>query len=457
MRKFSIAYSVTTTEYFERLRPLGGAILLDSGKPSSERGRFDILVAAPMASLVYSRGKLRGVNLPVDWKQDEPPFQLLERCYTKLQQNLDTLGELPFGAGFVGHFSYDLGRTVESLPSHALDDNLLPEMQIGLYGWSVVIDHEASQAWLLVSDLVSPNDVAMLKQQVATATTTERHAFTLTQPFKSNVSEAEYHQKLAAIDEYIRAGDCYQVNFAQRHTASFEGDPWEAYKALREKAPTHYAAYFDTEHGAVLSLSPERFLTVNKQQQVITQPIKGTRPRDPDPQQDQAMIDDLTSAEKDRAENVMIVDLLRNDISKSCALNSVKVPKLFAVESYRNVHHLVSTVTGTLAEGKTPVALLEGAFPGGSITGAPKIRAMEIIDELEPHRRAIYCGSIGYISLSGEMDTSITIRTLLAENNTIHCWGGGGIVADSNSHAEYQETYDKVNNLLKTLEGLSER
>lgn len=185
---------------------------------------------------------------------------------------------------------------------------------------------------------------------------------------------------------------------------------------------------------------------------VTTQPIKGTRPRDDNPEIDNAYINDLITSEKDRAENVMIVDLLRNDISKTCIAGSVKAQKLFDVEHYKNVHHLVSTVIGQLQPQQTPIDLLEHCFPGGSITGAPKIRAMEIIDELESHRRHIYCGSIGYICNSGRMDTSITIRTLLAEDNAMYTWAGGGIVADSVSSAEYQETFDKINNLLKALE-----
>jgi para-aminobenzoate synthetase component 1 len=208
--------------------------------------------------------------------------------------------------------------------------------------------------------------------------------------------------------------------------------------------------------GAILSLSPERFLLSDQQGQVETRPIKGTRPRGQSPEADKALADELYNATKDRAENLMIVDLLRNDLSRNCEPGSIDVPELFSIESYPNVHHLVSVIRGQLKPNTGPLQLLRDAFPGGSITGAPKIRAMEIIDELEPQRRSIYCGSIGYISCSGRMDTSITIRTLLCRDDSIYCWAGGGIVADSKIEEEYQETFNKVNNLIEGLQRLSQ-
>ncbi|WMR32327.1 anthranilate synthase component I family protein, partial [Metapseudomonas otitidis] len=207
------------------------------------------------------------------------------------------------------------------------------------------------------------------------------------------------------------------------------------------------------EAGAIVSLSPERFIRLS-QGQVETRPIKGTRPRGLTPDEDLAQADDLLGSPKDRAENLMIVDLLRNDLGRSCRIGSVRVPELFALESYPNVHHLVSAVRGELAEGKDALDLLAGSFPGGSITGAPKIRAMEIIDELEPTRRSIYCGSLLYLDVRGEMDSSIAIRTLLVKDGQASCWGGGGIVADSDWQAEYRESITKVQVLLRTLEAL---
>lgn len=221
---------------------------------------------------------------------------------------------------------------------------------------------------------------------------------------------------------------------------------------LARRLPDPFAGYQALpDGGAIISLSPERFLRISAGQ-VETRPIKGTRPRHIDPEQDQAQADALLASRKDRAENLMIVDLLRNDLGRSCRVGSVRVPELFALESYPNVHHLVSAVTGELAADKDALDLIAGSFPGGSITGAPKIRAMQIIDELEPTRRALYCGSLLYLDVRGEMDSSIAIRSLLAKDGQINCWGGGGIVADSNGQAEYQESITKVKVLLATLE-----
>jgi len=325
-------------------------------------------------------------------------------------------------------------------------------MQVGIYLWALVIDHQQQRTELVFQPAMGEDAraqiISLLEDNAETASPAP---FVLKQGFTANVDKAAYETRLSAIDEYIHAGDCYQVNFAQRFSSQFDGDPMDAYLRLRKRAPVPFAAYMETPDGAVLSLSPERFLEV-RDRKVSTKPIKGTRPTRQDPEQNQAEIEDLLSSTKDRSENLMIVDLLRNDLSKACEFGSVKVPALFALESYANVHHLVSTVTGTLDEKHNPIDLLRDCFPGGSITGAPKLRAMEIIEELEPHRRSVYCGSIGYISFCGQMDTSITIRTLLAEQGRIHCWAGGGIVADSDIDEEYQETFNKVNNLLRTLE-----
>ncbi|MEO7726326.1 MAG: aminodeoxychorismate synthase component I, partial [Burkholderiales bacterium] len=251
--------------------------------------------------------------------------------------------------------------------------------------------------------------------------------------------------------DYIQAGDCYQINLAQRFAAPATGDPWLAYQALRVINPAPYAAYLNTPHGQVLSASPERFLKLERRR-VETKPIKGTRPRAGHPRVDAELAAELKASAKDRAENVMIVDLLRNDLSKNCEPGSVRVPRLFDVESFATVHHLVSTVTGTLRQGHDALDLLRGCFPGGSITGAPKLRAMQIIEELEPHRRGVYCGAIGYIGCDGNMDLNIAIRTLVYAGGSVRFWAGGGIVADSRLEDEYQETFDKAAAILKMLQ-----
>jgi para-aminobenzoate synthetase component 1 len=275
--------------------------------------------------------------------------------------------------------------------------------------------------------------------------------FRITAPIASNLSREQYAAAFRRVLDYIRAGDCYQINLAQRFAAPATGDPWLAYQALRVLNPAPFAAYLNTPYGQVLSASPERFLKLAGRG-VETRPIKGTRAREGHPRVDAERAAELKVSAKDRAENVMIVDLLRNDLSKNCELGTVKVPKLFDVESFATVHHLVSTVTGTLREGRDALDLLRGSFPGGSITGAPKLRAMQIIEELEPHRRGVYCGAIGYIGSDGDMDLNIAIRTLVYTGGTVRFWAGGGIVADSLVEAEYQESFDKAAAMLKLLQ-----
>ena len=260
----------------------------------------------------------------------------------------------------------------------------------------------------------------------------------------------EYAEKFRRIKHYIREGDCYQVNLAQRFAATAEGDPWLAYQELRRINPAPFAAYLHTPSAHVLSASPEQFLEV-RDQCVVTKPIKGTRPRAPHPDADRRLAEALLTSTKDRAENVMIVDLLRNDLGKCCVPGSVRVPKLFALESFATVHHLVSTVTGELRPEVGPLELLRACFPGGSITGAPKLRAMEIIEELEPHRRGVYCGAIGYVGFDGAMDTNIAIRTMVFNDGVVRFWAGGGIVQDSVLGEEYQETFDKAAAMLRLL------
>lgn len=454
-RQLSLPYLEYSQDYFSRIRHLPYPVFLDSGKPASRYGRYDIISAAPQAILISRADQTTLIRDNEQQTLESLPFNALKALYAEAslscpQPDDEAIAALPFCGGMLGYFSYDLGRTIEQMPELSQNDMTLPDMQAGIYSWAIIVDHEQQQSTLVCSPLCSEADANDIQKLLSVAAQ-ETDQFRLTEPFTSNVTEQDYHQALTKIDDYIHAGDCYQVNFAQRFTATCEGDAWAAYQYLREHAPTPYSAFFDTPDGAILSLSPEQFLEV-QDGKVTTKPIKGTRPRGSEAESDQALKDELADSEKDRAENLMIVDLLRNDISKVCDHGSVRVPKLFDIESYRNVHHLVSTITGKLNNQFSPIDLLEQSFPGGSITGAPKIRAMEIIEELEPNRRSIYCGSIGYLSFNGRLDSSITIRTLLCQDNRIHCWAGGGIVADSEISDEYQETYNKVNNLLRSLE-----
>ncbi|WP_179180017.1 aminodeoxychorismate synthase component I [Pseudomonas sivasensis] len=439
-----LPYRANPAEYFAAIRHAPGAVLLDSGRPAAERGRYDLLSAWPEATLAVD--------------PDESGSNFLRR----LRKNLSQLGEaklpdgyeLPFAGGLIGYLSYDFGRHLEQLPHLAVDDLHLPDARFGLYAWALISDHLAQTSQLVFHPALADSErqrlITLFSGDAATAPAT----FKLQGPMAPDLSVEAYHQAIERIQDYIQAGDCYQVNFAQRFRAPCSGDPWVAYCALREACPTPFSGFQSLPNdGAVLSLSPERFVRVSERQ-VETRPIKGTRPRGVTPEEDAAHATELLASPKDRAENLMIVDLLRNDLGRSCRTGSVSVPELFSLESYPNVHHLVSSVTGTLADDKDALDLIAGSFPGGSITGAPKIRAMQIIDELEPTRRGLYCGSLVYLDVRGEMDSSIAIRSLLVKDGQVCCWGGGGIVADSQWEAEYQESLTKVRVLLQTLEGL---
>jgi len=268
---------------------------------------------------------------------------------------------------------------------------------------------------------------------------------------RSNFTRAGYLDAVAHVIEYIFGGDIFQANLSQRLEAPLAGTPLELYGRLRRRNPAPFAAFLEFGDVVVASSSPERFLRVHDGRRVETRPIKGTRPRGVGPEHDAALALALTESDKDRAENVMIVDLLRNDLSRVCRPGTVCVPELFAVEHYATVHHLVSTVVGELAPEHDAVDLVQAAFPGGSITGAPKVRAMQIIAELEPTQRAVYCGSIGYLSVTGALDTSIVIRTYLVLGRDVYFQVGGGIVADSDPEEEYRETLDKARGLVAAL------
>ncbi|MDA7086613.1 aminodeoxychorismate synthase component I [Pseudomonas sp. SA3-5] len=440
----ALPYSADPATYFSVVCHAPGAVLLDAGRPAAQRGRYDLISAWPMAELIPA--------------PEERANDFLQR----LRASLATLGEakapdacpLPFVGGLIGYLGYDFGRRLESLPDQASDDLGLADAQLGLYAWALITDHHLGTSQLMFHPTLSSQQRQRLIELFDAPHAQAQAPFRLTRAFRADIDENEYRQAIERIQAYIQAGDCYQVNFAQRFRSHYQGDPWTAYRALRAACPTPFAGYLaQADNGAIISLSPERFLRVSEGR-VETRPIKGTRPRHGDPEQDAAQADALLASLKDRAENLMIVDLLRNDLGRSCATGSVRVPELFALESYPNVHHLVSAVTGMLAPGKDALDLIAGSFPGGSITGAPKIRAMQIIDELEPTRRALYCGSLLYLDVRGELDSSIAIRSLLAKDGQISCWGGGGIVADSNWQAEYQESITKVKVLLETLEGM---
>ncbi len=421
--------------WFARLSHLPFAMLLHSGYAAHPYSRFDILVADPLKTLTTD-----------DLSPTDDPLMQLQQEISALKLSATPNPDLPFQGGALGLFGYDLGRRFETLPNHAKEDIPLPDMAVGLYDWALIVDHHRQ-----VVSLLSHSDVNARLAWLEAQKSAPADAFSLTSDWRSNMSRQEYAEKFARVQAYLQSGDCYQVNLAQRFQATYQGDEWQAFTRLNASNRAPFSAFIRLEHGAILSLSPERFIHL-ADGTIQTRPIKGTLPRLADPVADRLQAEKLAASPKDRAENLMIVDLMRNDIGRVAEPGSVRVPELFVVEPFPAVHHLVSTVIARLPGARTPCDLLRAAFPGGSITGAPKVRAMEIIDELEPHRRNAWCGSIGYVSLCGTMDTSITIRTLTACNGNLYCSAGGGIVADSQVEAEYQETFDKVNRILKQLE-----
>lgn len=451
----ALPYSSDPLALFARLRKRPGAVLLDSGRPVAT-GRYDILSSDPLATLEItptghplfnsSQLQLPAAFSDIDSNSPANSFALQEWLLAQLPSH-QIESELPFLGGLIGYWSYDLGRNNLAVSSQHPSATALPLARLGLYDWCITIDHEQRQAWLVASPLRQQQVTEWLAQPLD-----EGNApFSLTSAFQAELSQADYTERFDAVQRYIRAGDCYQINLAQRFSARYQGDEWQAYLRLRKATPTPFSGFMAWNNQAVLSLSPERFIQC-RDGLVETRPIKGTRPRGSTQEEDRTLAEELLSSTKDRAENVMIVDLLRNDLGRVCTPGTIRVPQLCQLESYPNVHHLVSVVQGQLAENHSPLSLLTAASPGGSITGAPKIRAMQIIDELEPCQRSVYCGSLGYLDTRGSMDTSIAIRTMVADAGTLHVWGGGGLVADSKAEEEYTETLDKIRHLIGALE-----
>lgn len=355
---------------------------------------------------------------------------------------------LPLGAGAVGYFSYDLKQFIEKLPCLAHDDLKLPDCIMGFYDHVLTYDNLKRETYL--SGIGPKSRVDEFRDICSTARGQESAAFSSAPKLKSNFTKESYAKAVKKAKDYIRMGDIYQVNLSQRFEADLNIKPLSLYSRLRRISPAPFSSYLDFKDLSILSSSPERFL-FKKDRFIETRPIKGTRPRGDNRSADQLLGRELKESAKDNAEHIMIVDLERNDLGRICEYGSVKVAESAALEKYSNVFHLTSTVTGHLREGADAIDCLTAAFPGGSITGAPKIRSMEIIEELEPVKRSVYTGAVGYISFDGNMDTSIVIRTFIVKGRKIYFSVGGGIVADSVPENEYDETLDKAGGLLASL------
>ena len=441
-----VPYSPDGCELFQRIRDMPDAVFLDSSHPHARGGRYDIMAAQPVTDCVPTLAPRASEG------QSREFFSALGELHGEYYGGMQPASQdIPFCGGLLGYLGYELGNSLHGVKNSG-DSQPLPVARLLPYDWCIVQDHLLRRAVLVTQPRVSASQREQLLAQVRQPLTGRAGDFQLLQRFGANMDQTEYRQAFEHIQAYIQAGDCYQVNLAQRFNAPYSGDPWHAYRRLRALAAAPFAAYIATgSQEALLCLSPERFLSLHGNH-VETSPIKGTRPRYEDKAADQLAAAELRSSDKDRAENLMIVDLLRNDLGRSCVPGSIHVDRLFEVQSFPTVHHLVSTISGELQPQRSAIELLRDSFPGGSITGAPKRRAMEIIAELEPHARQAYCGSVLYISADGRMDSNIAIRSLLCAQGEVLCWGGGGIVADSQWQMEYQETFDKVGRFLGALE-----
>jgi para-aminobenzoate synthetase component I len=459
-------------------------LFLDSAAGSTsiephQLGRYSFVAADPVL-VVRSKGPLTEMGEGGTWRTVGGDALGAVGAVLQGWAAPSVPGIPPFQGGAAGYIGYDYGAVLERVPATRYDDLGVPDVVLGLYDWVIAWDHASREAWLISTGLTAsgPPDESRARAraaQVRARLGTNRVA--PSQPraaagpagtaapsypvtaldrapdgLRSTFTHRGYLDAVARVREYIVAGDIFQANLSQRLQAPLREAPFELYRRLRRRNPAPFAAYFDAGELTVLSASPERFLRLDEHGAVETRPIKGTRPRGLGPMHDAALGRALAESEKDRAENVMIVDLLRNDLSRVCRPGSVRVPELFALEHHPTVHHLVSTVIGELAPGRDAIDLIRATFPGGSITGAPKVRAMEIIAELEPTRRGVYCGSVGYLSRSGAMDTSIVIRTFVRVGDQVYFQAGGGIVADSDPELEYRETLDKARGLIAALE-----
>ncbi|MBB4002539.1 aminodeoxychorismate synthase component I [Aurantimonas endophytica] len=440
-----------------RLRRLGGLAFLDSAMRHETLGRYAFVAAAPFASFSVDAGgaSLDGTRLP------GPPLTALDALLARYRS--DTIAGLPpFQGGAAGFIAYDFAHHLERLAVPPDLDPALPTMRFGLYDTVLAFDLAAGRAFVISTG--HPAEGAARAGRARERIATFREALATPEPvpppapagrldWRSNFFAGPYRDAIERVREYILAGDIYQANIAQTfQTALPEGfDSFELYRRLRQTNAAPFAAFLEYPDLAIASSSPERFLKLTDRR-VEARPIKGTAKRSAEPTEDRALAAALLASEKDRAENVMIVDLMRNDLSRVCEADSVEVPVLCGLESYAAVHHLVSVVTGRLRPDRTAADLVAATFPGGSITGAPKLRAMDIITEIERTAREVYCGSIGYFGFDGTMDLNIAIRTVSFRGGRARLSAGGGITVLSEPAAEYEETFTKAVKVFASFE-----
>ena len=456
---------LSAVAFFELFRREPFCFFLDSGMDPQKLGRYSFMGGNPFL-LLSSRGEnISTIRDSVESIEQGNPLDALGRYLETYRLDSGIL-PVPFTGGAVGYISYDICHFIEKLPKRAVDDLQLPECCFGFYDLVLAFDNLLGKAFIVSTGFPELDDKRRLNRArerlqefKARLASLLRYGGELSPKpppvgeqisLRSNFTRESYMEAVEQARQYIIDADIFEVNISQRFEAEIPITPWELYLRLRQINPAPFAAYLDFDEVTIISASPERFIRCQKDW-VETRPIKGTASRGKTPREDRAKAKELLSSIKDHAENMMIVDLERNDLGRVCRFGTVKVTELAILEKYPTVYHLTSTVVGQLKEGKGRIELLKATLPGGSITGAPKIRAMEIIDELESTRRSIYTGNIGYLGFNGNMDLSIVIRTFLIKGNRAYFQAGGAVVFDSQPEAEYQETMDKVQALIDAL------
>ncbi|WP_199533969.1 aminodeoxychorismate synthase component I [Romboutsia weinsteinii] len=436
-------------EIFTIFKDENNSFILDSAMDAKKLGRYSFISSNPFKVLKYK-------------ESDENPLDKLKFELEQYKVNNDS--DLPFIGGAVGYLSYDLGNYIEKLPRTAIDDTDVYDLYFGLYNYVVVVDHLENKTYIAtpgINDDEEKNVLSIVESKIKLAEENGIDSICYEEkevkPVKlsSNFTKDEFKNSVNKVRDYIKQGDIYQANLTQRFTGETNLSSYELYRDLRRFSPAPFGAFLNFDGVHVLSNSPERFIKCIDRK-IEARPIKGTRPRGKTKEEDLRLQEELKNSEKDKAELLMIVDLERNDIGRISKIGSVKVPELFVIEPYTNVNHLVATVVGELQDNKDSIDVIKATFPGGSITGAPKIRAMEIIDELEPTQRNVYTGSIGYIGFDGDMDLNIAIRTIVKKEQKVHFQVGGGMTWDSDPSEEYQETLDKAQSIMRALRGYYE-
>jgi para-aminobenzoate synthetase component I len=446
MIKEELIYYSDSSIYFEKIKHLEWPVFLDScyqkDKPQSKFARFDIITANPFVKIRSNKGVTHVLDKDGDHQYKKSSLDILDNLMAKYSKPSNNI---PFVGGAIGYCSYELNLKTKK-------NNIIDAMVMGIYDWALIVDHLNKKSYMVSmmidsqTKFIWPDLIQIFNKEIDS----KFKEFKIKNTVRNNLSFQEYKNKFNKVMNYINAGDCYQINLSKQFDVETQGDSWSLYKKFRDVNKSPFMAYLLYDEFEILCGSPERFIK-SEGGKVTTRPIKGTRARGKDKAIDKKNANELLNSIKDQSENLMIVDLLRNDLSINCEIGSVKVDELFTIESYPNVHHLVSTISGNLKNGSSNIKLFSDSFPGGSITGAPKIRATEIIDELEDHIRGLYCGSICYFSFHGSMDSNVAIRSMVHINKKLYFYSGGGLTVASNVEDEYQEIEDKAENIKQTI------